>query len=155
MARPLAPLKTYNLKDQQVIIIGGVLIGGYGKEGGIAYEYPSDRYQDDVGADGQVTVSRLNDERVYVTITLMENSPAYKELMSLLRLQEIQAKTPLGVLPMPYLHQDFANGDNISSAHCVFLTQPQPSKVRTVGEVEFKLLLPNAAKNMVLAVASF
>lgn len=155
MPRPLAPLKTYNLKDQQVLIIGGVLVGGYGKEGGVAYEYPSDRYQDDVGADGQATVSRLNDERVYVTLTLMENSPAVKELRALQVLQEFQAKTPAGVLPLPYLHQDLANGDTISSAHCVFLTQPAPSKARTVGEVEFKLLLPNAADDMVLAVASF
>jgi len=155
MPRPLAPLKTYNLKDQQILAIGGVIVGGYGTEGGIEYEYPSDRYQDDVGADGQVTVSRLNDERVYVTITLMDNSPAYKELMSLLRLQELQAKTPTGVLPLPYLHEDFANGDTIASSHCVFLTQPAPTKNRTVGEVEFRLLLPNTAGRMTLAVASF
>ena len=155
MGRPLAPLKTYNLKDGNILTIGGVVIGGYGKDGGIAYSYGSARYEDVVGADGQVTVSRLNDERVYAEITLMENSPAYKELMGLHRFQEIQAKLPTGILPLPYLHEDHVNGDVIASSHCVFLEQPEPSKSRTVGEITFKLLLPNVANKLVLGVASF
>jgi hypothetical protein len=154
MARPSLPLKTYNLKAGNLVIIGGIVVGGYGKDGGLAYEYAADRYQDDNGADGQTTVSVLNDNRVYVTITLMENSPAYKELAAIQRLQEAQAATPLGVLPLPYLHTDMNNGDAIASGYAVFLTKPAPSKSRTVGEIEFKILLPSAAGTLMLATTS-
>lgn len=155
MSRILSPLKTYNLKAGNLLTIGGIIVGGYGKDGGVTYSYGSSRYEDVVGADGQTTVSRLNDERMYVEITLMENSPAYKELLGLMRVQEIQATLPTGILPLPFLHEDIINGDTIASGYCVFMDQPEPSKSRTVGEVTFKLLLPNAAGTVVLSALNF
>lgn len=155
MPRPLAPLKTYNLKHGNVLIIGGVIVGGYGKEGGLKYSYGADRVEDVVGADGQVTASVLNDERMYAEITLMENSPASKELMALLRAQGIQAKSPLGILPLPYYHSDLVNGDLVTDPYSVFMNLPEPSKSRTVGEVTYKIMLPSAAATAVIGVKSF
>jgi hypothetical protein len=155
MSRPLLPLKTYNLKDGNVLIVGGVVIGGYGKEGGLKYSYGSDRVEDVVGADGQVTVSVLNDQRMYAEITLMENSPASKELMALLRIQGLQASLPTGILPLAYFHSDLVNGDLVADAYAVFMNLPEPSKSRTVGEVTYKILLPAAAKTAVIGIRSF
>jgi hypothetical protein len=46
------------------------------------------------------------------------------------------------------------NGDAIASGYAVFLTKPAPSKSRTVGEIEFKILLPSAAGTLMLATTS-
>jgi len=150
MARALAPQKTYDLKYGNRILVGGVLIGGYAEDGGIEYEYGSDVFEPLVGADGQATVSMLNDNSMTATLTLMETSPAYRDLMILLTAQINVVKLGLPVPPLPFVHADSRNGDAVFSGFCVFLNKPAPSKSRTVGEREFRLFLAQAADNITL-----
>lgn len=135
--------KNYNFKDGNILIIGTEFVGGYGEDGGIEYEYPSDRYEDVNGADGVTTVSKLNDDRVYVNITVMETSKSYRVLANLQKTQEAQ----LIHTPLPFIHNDQINGDNVADSYCLFKTKPAPSKARTAGERVFQLMLPKGAGN--------
>jgi hypothetical protein len=146
MAKPSKPLKTYDLK-KNILIVGGYDISGFGEDGGISYELGADRFEPTVGADGEVTVSANNNNSMVATIKLMETSKAYKVLADLQTAQEDEE----GALPaLPYLHRDPINGDKVSDRFAVFLNKPAPSKGKKVGEREFRILLPNAAKEMVL-----
>lgn len=139
----MTALKNYNFKDGVVLIIGGRQIGGFAEDGGVEYEFPSDIYEHISGADSQVTISQLNDHRMIATITLMETSKSYRDLFQMLRTQEAQ----LIKLPLSYLHRDQINGDQVLSGSAVFLGYPAPSKSRTAGEREFRILLPHGAKS--------
>lgn len=139
----LSALKNYNFKDGTVLIIGGRQIGGFAEDGGVEYEFPSEIYEHVSGADGQVTISQMNDFRMIATVTLMETSKSYRDLFQMLRTQEAQ----LLKLPLAYLHRDQINGDQVLGGQAVFLGWPAPSKSRTAGEREFQILLPQGAKS--------
>jgi hypothetical protein len=134
------PIKTYDLASVY-LIIGGYRIGGYGEEGGIEFEYGADIGETKVGADGQATFSRNNNDSMIVTITVMETSKSYKDLAALMQAQ-IDAET---IEALAFLMEDEINGDKIRAAYATFLTRPTPNKGRTVGERAFKVFLPNAA----------
>lgn len=140
-------VKNYDLKHHNLVSLGGILIGGYGEDGGIEYEYDSDQFEYVVGADGEVTVSAQNNNAVIVTITLMETSKTISELETLRKSQLIQAQ--IGPIPpLPWLHSDRRQGDKILEATAVFLDRPAPSKTRNAGERQYRLLLPYAAGSM-------
>lgn len=140
----LSALKTYDFKQGNILVIGGVEVGGYDEDGSITYEFPSELYERKNGADGQTTVSRLNDDDVLCTVTLLESSPAYKQLALLMNFQLNQNP----IIPLPFVHVDINNGDEIVSAYTVFMTRPTPTKGRTVGTREFQVLLPNVARDI-------
>lgn len=140
------PLKNYNFKDGNVLIIGTEFVGGFAEDGGVEYDMAADRYEDVNGADGVTTISQMNDNRMYADITLMETSKSYRVLANFQKVQEAQ----LIKLPLPYIHRDQINGDTISEGTCVFMTKPTPSKGRTAGERVFRLLLPDGAGNGLL-----
>ena len=140
-------VKNYDLKNHNTVTIGGVLIGGYGEDGGIEYEYDSDQFEYVVGADGEVTVSAQNNFAMIVTVTLMETSKSISELEGLRRTQ--LAAAAIGpILPMPWLHIDRRQLDSVVEAQAVFLDRPAPSKTRNAGERQFRILLPYAAGTM-------
>lgn len=141
------PLKNYDFKDGNILIIGTDRVGGFGADGGIEYEFASSIYEDESGADGQVTVSQLHDYRMYATVTVMETSASYRVLMTALTAQRRQ----LVKTPFPFAHRDQINGDQILVTTCVFLDWPTPSKSRVAGEREFRILLPDGAKNFSVA----
>jgi hypothetical protein len=80
---------------------------------------------------------------MYVTITLMETSLAYKLLYAKYLVQRAQ-----GVFqPMRFQMIDLNNGDRVSEQYAVFRQAPVPNKGRKAGERQFQLLLPNAGEN--------
>jgi hypothetical protein len=131
----------YNFKTN-LLLIGGFKIGGFGDDGGIEYEFGDDIHRHVSTADGQTVVSRVNDARLIVTVTLKETSAGYRRLAQLLKQQ---LANPLGLAPLPFVHRDPINGDLVTSSHAVFLNHPSPSKARDAGEREFQILLPYAA----------
>lgn len=146
MAKPSRPLKSYDL-SKILLIVGGYDISGFGEDGGVTFEIPSARYEDTVGADGEVAVSANNDNRMYAVINVMETSKAYKTLADLQKDQEAED----GALPaLAFLMRDPINGDEVSDRYAAFMTKPAPSKGKKVGSREFRILLPNAAKGMIL-----
>ena len=136
-------VKNYNFADGNILVIGPYDIGGFAEDGGIEYEFGSDIYEHVSGADSQVTVSQLNDYRMIATVTLMETSASYKRLFDLLTIQRAQLKK----LPLSFMHRDQINGDQVAVGTIIFLNWPAPSKARTAGEREFRILLPDGAKN--------
>lgn len=133
-------LKTYDFKEND-IVVGGHRLSGFAEDGGVEYDMASDIAEHISGADGQVTASKNNDNRMVATITVMETSRAYAVLAELMQSQQ-QSKT---YGPLPYLHRDNINGDLVKSKYAVFLNRPGPSKARAAGEREFRILLPYAA----------
>lgn len=145
----MTPLKTYDF-DRVLLIIGGFEISGYGDDGGIEYEYPSPVLEHGAGADGQVTVSRTNDNRVIAHVTVKETSKAYRDLATLAKAQAAQPS----IAPLPYLMRCVTTGDEMSDQYAAFLNVPTPSKARTAGDRVFDILLPNGRATMKLGSAN-
>lgn len=134
------PLKTYDL-NEVFLLVGGRRIGGYGEDGGIEFELAADRGEVAVGADGQVTFSRTNNNLVMCNITVMETSKSYRDLADLYTTQAAEA--PIEALD--FLCEDEINGDKVQDQYATFVQVPVPSKGRVAGERVFRLALPNAA----------
>ncbi len=74
------PTKVYN-GDEVIVVFGPVLIqSGRGPEEFVRIESESNITEDDVGVDGEVVVSRSQDKRATITITLMQTAAANAEL---------------------------------------------------------------------------
>lgn len=142
---PQTAHKDYNFKDGVKLVIGNVIVGGYGADGGVEYEFASDIYEDESGADGQVSVSQLHDYRMYANVTLKETSSSYRQLFNLLTAQ----RALLRKTAMPYTHKDLLNGDSVTVGTCIFMGWPTPSKARTAGDRTFRILLPDGAKKFI------
>lgn len=144
----MTPLKTFDLVAC-ITALGGVGIDGWGESDAIAFEAASPVAEDSISADGQVTINRNNDKRVYATITVRENSLAARRLWELYSTQKAQAS----IAPMPFLMRDTISGDTISDQYAAFLEVPMPSKGKRSQDRQFKLVLPNGLDNAALATA--
>tara|TARA_Y100000593_G_C4163538_1_gene263261 strand:+ start:118 stop:564 length:447 start_codon:yes stop_codon:yes gene_type:complete len=90
------PLKTYNF-NQVHVTFGGVLLEGYGSNGGISIEFNEDVWECVVGADGEESRARKNDNGAECTITLMQTSASNDVLQGFL---ETDIASGRGVYPM-------------------------------------------------------
>ena len=136
-------LKTYDFAKNKVVI-GPVVIGGYGDDGGIEYEPTSDIGEPTYGADGEATFSRSNNRGTIATITLKETSNTLALLDALRKAQQLQRK----ITPLNFNHFDSLTGDKVKSTYCVFLNWAAPSKARNAGERQFRVWLPYAADDV-------
>lgn len=152
------PVNYYNFNNN-VVTIGGRRLGIFAADGGIQYTPKSDNIQSDVGADGVVHYSGLNDARLEVTITLMEDSDSVAYLMALIEAQNIAANQggQRSLPPLPFKHRDLSLGDSIISPYCIFMNMPEVNKQRTIGTRVFRAELPYAKGKLSLAqnVGSF
>jgi hypothetical protein len=144
-----ATARTYDLNQVQ-LMIGGVVLGGYGADGGIEIAPTSDLYEVTTGADGLTVASRLNDNDAVATLTLSERSTGYAALMALVKVQQLAA-TPV-LVPLPFLLLDPINGDQVSAAQTIFLSLPTISKSRTAGDRVLTMHLPNGMSNAIFGV---
>jgi len=145
----MTPQKTYNLK-LCFLTIGGQRIEGFGEDEAVSFEERSDTVEPTTGADGQHTVSVLNDDSMIATITVMENSRACQ----ILRAQQVAQKAEAAagsIIRRPFGLTDSISGDRINDDFCTFMNEPGPNKARTVGTREFRVFLPNAKAGMQLA----
>lgn len=132
------PAKTYDL-TRLTLIIGGRDIAGYGEGGAVSVEPMSPIGETSVGTDGQVTLSRTNDFRAKVTVTVRQNSKAHKDLHALQILQEAQP-APLDV---DFLLIDAATGERVTDSQVLFTARPTKSFGRAVADRVFEMVLPN------------
>ena len=127
-----------------VVTVGGAKISGYGEDDAIGIEWDEDLVTPKTTADGSTIYSRTNVKGCTVTLTLMQTSRAHLILMGFLEAQHgvsVGIGPPL-LAPLPFFLLDPATGEQITSADCVFLNRPAPSKGKEVGEVEYRLHLP-------------
>lgn len=92
----MAALKTYNF-NQVSVVFGGAVIGGFGQNGGISIEFNEDVWEPVVGADGEESRARKNDNGAECTITLMQTSSSNDVLQGFL---ELDIATGRGALPL-------------------------------------------------------
>jgi hypothetical protein len=139
-------VRTYDLKQNRVLV-NGQEISGFGADGALEYENASDLMERTKSADGvNTTFSVLNDEDLFVEITVLETSYAYKVLSDELKAMKQALKDGNPIPKISYYHRDRINGDTISSDSAVFMARPTASKGRTTGERVFRICLPNAAE---------
>ena len=144
----MTPNKTYNLNASVFVTLGGVRLTGWGETDAATFEMAADIMEDSVSADGQVTTSVLNDNRVYVDLTVRETSLAYRRIGEALDDQLAALRAGLPIPSLEFQMRDTLSGEEIFSDQATFKTRPGPTKARTAGERVFRLLLPNAADQM-------
>lgn len=131
------PTKLHDLA-QVVLTIGGYTISGFGEGGAVKVEPISAATESSIGHDGQVTYSRTNDARAKVTITVRQNSVAYKHLHTLM---QAQLAAPV-LAPLAFLLIDAHTGERFSSAYSVFLERPGVEQAKGVTDRVFVCELP-------------
>jgi hypothetical protein len=140
--------KLYSL-PQNFVVVDEFRIEGFSEDEAVSYETESDAVEHLVSADGEVTVSTTNDERMVVTITVMETSESCRRLDGLRRRQRDEMKQ--GRLEtVGYSHSDRINGDLVRGEG-IFLSYGKPSKGKGAGTREFQILLPYSAAKTNLA----
>ena len=140
-------MKTYDL-SKVILVVGTFKVGGYGEDGGIEIEQAADIGEVTVGADGESVFSRNNNRLLYVNVTVLETSAAYKNLAAAMKIQEA---LPI-IIPMPFLMQDLINGDSVQNAYCTFVQRPGMAKGRKVGTRTFRLALPGASSTALYGI---
>ena len=135
----MARAKTYDLRHVYALV-GVYDISGYGEDGSIEFEWMEDLGELTVGSDGEeIVFSRNNNNVLTVTITLMETSTAYRDMMGLMAAQQAL----IAIVPLPFMMIDANNGDSVVDSYAVFLTRSAPSKGKKAGSREFKIALPD------------
>jgi len=144
--------KTYDLKNV-VLIVGPSRVEGFGETDAIGFEWNSDIVTPTVTADGQYIYSRNNDRGLMVTLTISQKSSAYLFLAFFLEAQhgDNLGIHPPVIIPLGFAMIDPSTGESITSFDCVFISRPAPSKNKLIGEVQFKLHLPNPKVTPALA----
>lgn len=136
----MGAVKSYDFR-KVITTVGRINLSGYGDDGGIEVDWGSAAMEKAVGAYGDVTYSKINDESCTVTITVRESSRTYRDLMAL---QRTQAAGEGPIEPLAFYMRDLINGDELKDRYCVFMELPSMSKGRTAGDRVFVLDLPNA-----------
>lgn len=130
-------LRTHDF-SQFVLTIGGIIIGGYGDDGGVEFEWGAEVGEDTVGADGEVTFSRNNDRRAYCSITVKQTSASHGRLAAMAALQAAQPE----ILPLPFESFNPRTGERVSSEFCVFKSIPGPSEQKAAQDRVYQVMLP-------------
>lgn len=74
---------TYNPKDTTVTI-DGVFVTGMGEDM-IGFEFDEERFETEVGAQGDVVVNETNSKLATMTLTIQASSPQYKMCLNYAR----------------------------------------------------------------------
>lgn len=133
-------LKTHNF-GQYILTISSQLIGGFGNDGGVQFEWAGDEVEDEAGADGEVTANVSNDRRLYADVNLRENSQGYARLVALWNVQKEQSKAG-SIQPMPLESFNPRTGERVFSRYTIFKSRPTPSVQKSAEERTLRLLLP-------------
>jgi hypothetical protein len=145
--------KPYNLKTCP-LFVGGVSISGFGEDGGVVHTWASDLVEVTTGADGESVGSRLNNDDMLVTITLMTSSLGYKRLANLMNAQRLLYDAGATLVNLPYLFADPHNGDGVAAGSFFFLNRPEMAKNKKIAEVEFRLHLVKPKVSFGLAITT-
>jgi hypothetical protein len=113
----------------------------HGGDGSLVEFEPESEFQTtSVSADGFVTVNRNKDDRLNCSIIVMQSSPAFDTLWSILKDQRENDR-----YAVPFLMTDVNKETEIKSEEVIFDNYPHPNKEEEVSEVTFELTLPYAA----------
>lgn len=129
-------LKVYN-GDEVDIVFGPVIIEGKGDDEFCRIEQEADDSEDEAGVDGEVAVSRTNDERTDITLTLMATADANAELSAIRTLFKTAPSSAGGILTLTIRNK---NGLDLYVGANTWIKKPPPRTFkRTAGTNEWVL----------------
>lgn len=120
--------------DEITCVFAGILIEGFAEDEAITIEPESDDYEDVVGVDGHVAVSKTRDQRHTVTLKLLQTSPT-NDLLSAHRAAGLAAPNGLGVAPI--LIQDRQGRSLHAGEHAWIKKAPDVAYARSAKEREW------------------
>ena len=135
-----------------IVSLGPVRLGNFGEDGGVTFEYPSEAVNHKVSADGRVTVSKMNDDRMIATVTLMQTSPSNAAMWGSWRAQEAAFAQGLPIPGLPFNVANIRTGDTVNAGQAIILQPPAPDQGQEAGEYEWQILLPYAKRSLVLGI---
>jgi hypothetical protein len=126
-------LRTYDF-NRVVVLFAGFPITGFGSNGGVSITFNEDVWDPVVGADGEESRARKNNDGAECTITLMQTSMSNDLLQGFL---ELDIATGYGVYPM--LIKDLNGLSTYGSAAAYIKARPAASYNAGVEEREWTI----------------
>ena len=136
----------YNLRDV-ILMVDAYRVTGFAEDS-IEVEPASDEVEDTAGADGEVAISVINDDRMTMTINVMEQSEAARILGTIYARQRLTSEG--FVVSM----NDPQNGDKLSSEDCFMKSIPGLSKARTINTHTYQIIMPHAKRQPTFGIAT-
>lgn len=132
----------YNMARVQCTI-GDFRVTGWGVDDAASVVPTADLVQSEISADGaHVSVSRINDNRHEIELTVRRGGVAFRLLGE--KMQAQLAQRDVGAVdPLSFQLFDPDSGDKLVEANAVFMRSPDMPFNKTASEAVFKLLLPN------------
>lgn len=120
----------FDFKDTTTVVASNILTG-FMDGTPITVEKNEDRYAQHVGADGQVTYNRSNNNTGTATLTLKQDSPSVPVLDALLKSDE----------SFDITLSDSKRGKSVSGENCRFANNPSFTRGAEVEGVEYTILI--------------
>lgn len=132
---------TYDPANHTVIFGAINIDSGFGKDTWIEVVFESAGWEDDVGVDGEVTRSKINDARATARITMMASSKLNDRLTAH---YHADRATPGGLGAKPFLLKDNGGTTKVAAEQAWIQKQPDQTRTRKAGEVVWEIRLANA-----------
>ncbi len=129
-------LKTYNLKDV-VCNFGDVIFSGFAEDDAITLTPESEIFTSKVGADGQTTRSRSNNDNYKATVRFMATSDARVKLQD-----RTFRNAALSSLTLPFRLYSPSTGEEYTCSQAYVEKLPDASFGREASEREYTIYLP-------------
>lgn len=129
-------LFTYDPNQVSQSLAGIPINDGFAEGSMVEIDRDSDDFEDVVGTSGEVTRSKVNDDRATITIRLMQSAPV-NAILSTLR--NLDKNTPGGVGVGPYLLRDKSGATLISAEKAWIAKSPKKMFDKTAKELEWKI----------------
>lgn len=135
-------VRTYNL-NRCIFLVNGVPVGGFSEDDAVSYSQDSEIYTKTVGADGEVTRSKINSKAGTFTFNIMNTSLSNDVFNTFLQLSQTVA---VGDTFAVFI-KDLASGDTIIAPVCWIESQPDMSFAREASNREWVVAAGNATTN--------
>jgi len=129
-------LKTYNLAEV-AISINGIEMTGFGENDAITVEYAEQAWQTVVGADGEVTRSRTNNELARATLTLMQTAVANAALQA-----AVFADKEFGTNIFAFSLEDLQRSEVLFGSDCYIEQSPTKAFNKAAAERVWVIVIP-------------
>jgi hypothetical protein len=130
-------LKSYNLK-KVVATFGAIIFSGFAEDDAITLTPEANIFDSKIGADGQTSRSRSNNDNYKATVRFMATSDARAQLQD-----ATFRNAALSGLTLPFRLYSPDTGEEYSSAQAYVEKLPDASFGREVSEREYTLYLPD------------
>lgn len=131
------PVRVYDPR-RVTAVFGDVILQGFGPDAAIEAKPVEEEDQVDFGIDGEALISMSSIDAQIVTITLMPNVPAHKQLALIRKEQQAGTRTT-----SQFTLEDPLNGDSLSEQGAWILNKPGISKGKKGVPFAWKILCPN------------